>query len=105
MVAKNKCAEDKLGNQCIDIINNSEEWWTKKIGLSTFTGMLTPPSIPKPRDPSLPPVKKSDIVKGLMDKYGFTNHMSNIYIEAAEDGNVEAILKCNTAIGQEYYTK
>ena len=98
--------EDKLKDVCVDIINNSEEWWkTKKLGLTGMTELNQPPPLPKPHDPNKPVFPTDQLIIGLRKKFGFTDHMANIYIEAAEEGNTEAIMKCNAVIGHEYFTK
>lgn len=103
LVTGGPCVEDKLKDVCVEIINNSEEWWkTRKLGLSNITE-LSPPPVPKPVDPNVPVIPTDQIMKLLMTKYNWTAHMSNVYIEAAEEGNKEAISKCNTAIGHKYY--
>ena len=98
------CVEDKLRDSCVDIINNSEEWWkTKKLGLSNITELSSPP-ITKARDPNKPAISHDFISKKLRQLYGYSAEMASLYVTAAEEGNHEAIAKCNNALGHQYFS-
>ena len=98
-----KSAEEKFGDICIDIINNSEDWTTKKIGLSGFTDLIPPPVPKKPRDPSAPKLTSAQIKAALTKSYNYSAYMTDIYYNAAEGATSESAKEvCNKAILKHY---
>ena len=96
-------AEEKFGDRCVDIINNSIRWWDPEVYgktkeekeiqmLSLKLGIQNPPPIPKPGE-VLKKATDKEIVDKFRSVYGGGEAYAQQYLEAAKVGNTTAIAK------------